>query len=214
MAWKAFFRTWGGRAGRGEPAPALPSALCARPALGCAMGMVCGGRGGLGPASVRQEPLEEVDGHQHETDKKAALLGTPGSGDRRDHQGLFLKACRLTPPPRRLLGARAADPAPHAGQPWEDGEARGEPQGAWTPRVGPSRIQAPSLRIPGKTGPSPASHGPAAPPSISTSARPWQSPKQLPAHPRPPGPYRGAGVRAHEVLQQDGKHLRHQLPGA
>lgn len=98
VAWKAFFRTWGSRAGRGEPAPAPPSALCARPALGCAMGTACRGRGGLGPASVRQEPLEEVDRHQHETEKKAALLGTPGSGDRRDHQGLFLKACRLTPP--------------------------------------------------------------------------------------------------------------------
>ena len=30
----------------------------------------------------------------------------------------------------------------------------------------------------------------------------------------PPRPYRGAGVGAHEVLQQDGKHLCHQLLGA
>lgn len=94
MAWKAFFRTWGGRVGRGELAPAPPSALRARLALGCAIGTACWGRGDMGPASVRPEPLEEADGHQHETEKqRAALLGTPGSQVRRTHQGLFLKAC-------------------------------------------------------------------------------------------------------------------------
>lgn len=99
MAWKAFFRTWCSRAGRGEPAPAPPSAFRARPALGCAMGMACRVRGDLGPASVRQEPLKEADGHQHEMEKRrAALLGTPGSGVRRAHQGLFLKVCHLTTP--------------------------------------------------------------------------------------------------------------------
>ena len=52
MAWKAFFRTWGSRAGRGEPTPAPPSALRAHLALGCAMGTACRGRGDLGPADV------------------------------------------------------------------------------------------------------------------------------------------------------------------
>ena len=75
MAWKAFFRTWGSRAGRGEPTPAPPSALRAHLALGCAMGTACRGRGDLGPASVRQEPLKEADGHQHEMEEGGCPRG-------------------------------------------------------------------------------------------------------------------------------------------